>query len=160
MLSCATEWGPGWTVAWLGARVTADIRSRLYRQLELLSLQFYDKRKVGAVMSRVTRDAGRLQEFLVGGLPYLVINGLMIIGILGFLFWMSWELTLFILIPVPLMMALGVIFWRRMRRYFNKWDQTWSDLMAMANETLSGIRVVKAFAQEMREIATFGNWNK
>ena len=160
VLSWATEWGHGWTVAWLGARVTADIRSRLYRQLELLSLQFYDKRKVGAVMSRVTRDAGRLQEFLVEGLPYLVINGLMIIGILGFLFWMSWELTLFILIPLPLMMAWGIFFWRRMRRYFNKWDQTWSDLMAMVNETLSGIRVVKAFAQEMREIATFGKRNK
>ncbi|MCZ6680828.1 MAG: ABC transporter transmembrane domain-containing protein [Candidatus Poribacteria bacterium] len=154
------EWPHGWIVSWLGARVTADIRSRLYRQLELLSLQFYDKRQVGAVMSRVTRDAGRLQEFLVDGLPYLVINGLMVIGILGFLFWMNWMLTLFILIPVPLMIAWGVFFWRRMRRYFNKWDQAWSDLMAVVNEALSGIRVVKAFAQEVREMAAFNKRNK
>ena len=46
------EWAHGWTVTWLSARVTADIRSQLYRRLELLSLQFYDKRQVGAVMSR------------------------------------------------------------------------------------------------------------
>ena len=76
-----------------GAQLTADIRSELYRRLEMLSLQFYDKRKVGALMSRVTRDSGRLQDFLVDGLPYLVINALMMAGILGFLFWMSWELA-------------------------------------------------------------------
>jgi len=160
VLTWGTEWAHGWIVTWLGARVTADIRSRLYRQLELLSLQFYDKRKVGAVMSRVTRDAGRLQEFLVEGLPYLLINGLMLIGILGFLFWMSWKLTLFVLVPFPLMLVWGVFFWRRMRRYFHKWDQAWSDLMAVVNEALSGIRVVKAFAQEIREIAAFNKRNK
>ena len=61
-------------MAWLGAQVTADIRSELYRKLEMLSLQFYDKRKVGALMSRVTRDTGNLQSFLVDGLPYLIIT--------------------------------------------------------------------------------------
>ena len=160
VLGWGAEWVHGWTVTWLGARVTADIRSRLYRQLELLSLQFYDKRQVGAVMSRVTRDAGRLQDFLVDGMPYLVINALMIVGILIFLFLMSWRLTLYILLPIPLLLAWGVFFWRRMRRYFHKWDQRWSDLMSTVNETLSGIRVVKAFAQEMREVISFSKRNK
>ncbi len=160
VLNWGMEWAHGWTVSWLGARITADIRNRLYQQLELLSLQFYDRRQVGAVMSRVTRDAGRLQEFLVEGLPYLVINALMIIGILGILFWMHWLLALLILVPIPFMMGWGVIFWRRMRLYFNKWDQAWSDIMTTVNETLSGIRVVKAFAQEVREIAAFGVQNQ
>ena len=160
VLGWGAEWVHGWTVTWLGARVTADIRSRLYRQLELLSLQFYDKRQVGAVMSRVTRDAGRLQDFLVDGMPYLVINGMMIVGILVFLFLMSWRLTLYILLPIPILLAWGVFFWRRMRRYFHKWDQKWSDLMSTVNETLSGIRVVKAFAQEMREVVSFNKRNK
>ncbi len=160
VLDWGMEWARGWTVSWLGARITADIRNRLYQQLELLSLQFYDRRQVGAVMSRVTRDAGRLQEFLVEGLPYLIINALMIIGILGILFWMHWLLALLILVPVPFMMGWGVIFWKRMRLYFNKWDQAWSDIMARVNEALSGIRVVKAFAQEVREIAAFQVQNK
>ena len=160
VLNWGMEWAHGWTVSWLGARVTADIRNRLYQQLELLSLQFYDRRQVGAVMSRVTRDAGRLQEFLVEGLPYLIINALMLIGILGILFWMHWLLALLILVPVPFMMGWGVLFWKRMRLYFNKWDQAWSDIMATVNETLSGIRVVKAFAQEVKEIAAFGVRNK
>ena len=160
VLNWGLEWAHGWTVSWLGARMTADIRNRLYQQLELLSLQFYDRRQVGAVMSRVTRDAGRLQEFLVEGLPYLINNALRIIAILSILFWMHWLLALLILVPIPFMMGWGVIFWKRMRLYFNKWDQAWSDIMTTVNETLSGIRVVKAFAQEVREIATFQGRNK
>ena len=107
VLNWGMEWAHGWTVSWLGARITADIRNRLYQQLELLSLQFYDRRQVGAVMSRVTRDAGRLQEFLVEGLPYLIINTLMLIGILGVLFWMHWSLTLLVPHTGPVYDGLG-----------------------------------------------------
>ena len=160
LITWGAEWLGGWTVTWLSARVTADIRSQLYRRLELLSLQYYDKRQVGAVMSRVTRDSERLQDFLVDGMPYLVINGLMLLGILGVLLAMSWQLTLYVLIPVPVIILWGMLFWRRMHRFFMKWMQAWSDLMARVNEVLSGIRVVKAFAQEPREIEVFGKRNQ
>ena len=160
LLTWGAEWLHGWTVTWLSARVTADIRSQLYRRLELLSLQFYDKRQVGQVMSRVTSDTGRLQDFLVDGLPYLIINSLMIFGILIALFSMSWKLTLYILVPVPVIILWGAIYWKKMRLYFTKWFQSWSNLMARVNEALTGIRVVKAFAQEPREISVFENRNK
>jgi ATP-binding cassette, subfamily B, bacterial len=160
LVSWTAEWVHGWTVVWLGARATADIRSQLYRRLEVLSLQFYDKRKVGALMSRVTRDTGRLQDFLVDGLPYLVINALLIAGIVGFLLWMSWELTLYTLAPVPLIMGWGVVFWKRMRRFFRRWGETWSNLTDRTAEALTGIRVVKAFAQERREIGAFDRLNR
>ncbi len=160
LLSWGAEWLHGWTVTWLSARVTADIRGQLYKRLELLSLQFYDKRQVGQVMSRVTSDTGRLQDFLVDGLPYLIINGLMIFGILIALFSMSWKLTLYVLVPVPAIILWGVYYWKKMRLFFTKWFQSWSNLMARVNEALTGIRVVKAFAQEPREIAVFKNRNK
>ncbi len=160
VVSWAAEWVHGWTAAWLGARATADIRGELYRRLEMLSLQFYDRRKVGALMARVTRDTGRLQEFLVDGLPYLIVNALLMVGILGFLFWMSWELTLYTLIPVPFMVLWGAVFWKRMRRFFRRWGETWSNLTDRTSEALTGIRVVKAFAQESREIGAFTRLNR
>ncbi len=160
LVSWGAEWVHGWVAVWLGARATADIRSQLYQRLEILSLQFYDKRKVGALMSRVTRDTGRLQDFLVDGLPYLVINGLLIVGIVGLLLWMSWELTLITLAPVPIIMVWGVVFWKRMRRFFRRWGETWSNLTDRTAEALTGIRVVKAFAQEGREIGTFDRLNR
>jgi ATP-binding cassette subfamily B protein len=160
LVTWGAEWLHGWTITWLSARVTADIRSQLYKRLELLSLQFYDKRQVGQVMSRVTSDTGRLQDFLVDGLPYLVINGLMLVGILVALTIMSWQLTLYVLIPVPLILVWGMIFWRRMRGLMSRWFQTWSDMMARVNEALTGIRVVKAFAQEDRELNLFRERNQ
>ena len=155
LVAWSAEWAHGWVVAWLGAQVTADIRSELYRKLEMLSLQFYDKRKVGALMSRVTRDTGGLQDFLVDGLPYLIINVLTILGILAFLFSMSVDLSLYMLLPVPFIVAWGGVFWQRMRRFFGKWNRAWSKLTECTHESLSGIRVVKAFAQEKREIESF-----
>ena len=145
----------GWVAAWLGARVTSDIRAQLYRRLEMLSLQFYDKRQVGGLISRVTNDSGTLQEFLVSGLPYLVIHGLTIIAILGLLVTMSWKITLFLLVPVPLMVAWGLLFWKRMSRLFHAGWRGWSRLTSRLTEVLHGIRVVKAFAQEERESKAF-----
>ena len=146
--SWGAELAHGWVVTWLSARVTADIRNQLYQRLEMLSLQFYDKRQVGGLISRVTRDAGMLQEFLVDGLPYLIINALMVVGIIGFLFSMSWTITLYIL------------FWKRMRRFFFKFGHGWSQLSTRLNEALNGIRVVKAFAQEKREVIAFEERNE
>lgn len=159
VLSWGAEWAHGWIMSWLGAQVTADIRSGLYRRMEMLTLQFYDKRQVGGLVSRVTRDSGMLQDFLVDGLPYLIINALMILGILGFLFWMSWGLGLYILLPLPLMIMWGMVFWKRMRLYFNKWGSVWSSLTERTKEALSGIRVIKAFAQERREMEKFHKFN-
>jgi ATP-binding cassette subfamily B protein len=149
----------GWVVTWLSARVTADIRAQLYRRLEMLSLQFYDKRQVGSLISRVTRDSSMLEEFLIDGLPYLIINVLMIVGILGFMFTMSWEVTLYILLPLPLLLLWSALFWKRMRLIFHKYGRGWSGLGGRLSEALNGIRVVKAFAQEKREIESFDEKN-
>jgi len=160
VLSWLSELLHHWVVSWLSARVTADIRSELYRRLEMLSLQFYDKRQVGGLISRVTRDSSMLQDFLVDGLPYMVINLLMVLGILGLLFSISWKIALLILLPVPLTMVWSFVFWRRMRNIFNKWGHGWSLLSTRLNEALHGIRVVKAFAQEQRELLAFDEKNE
>ena len=155
----AMDWVHGWVITWLGPQVTADIRSHLYRRLEMLSLQFYDKRKVGALMSRATRDAGMLEEFIVDGLPFVVTSALMITGILGLMFWMSWSLSLYVILPLPLIIIWGILFWRRLRRMFMKWSQAWSRMTDRTTEVLAGIRLVKAFAGEGGEIAAFAKVN-
>ena len=160
LMTWAAEWLHGWTATWLSARVTADIRSQLYRRLELLSLQFYDKRQVGALMSRVTRDTERLQHFLVDGLPYLITNSLMFLGITVALLMMNWRLTLLVLIPVPLVVAGTAVCWKRMRTHYARWYRCWSELIARVNEAVAGIRIVKAFTQEKREIEVFERRNR
>src|SRR5262249_51373336 len=139
VLSWGAEWLHGWTVAWLGARVTADIRSQLYRQFERLSLRFYDKRAIGSLMSRITNDAGTLQDCLIRGLPYLLINILTFLGIFGFMFSLNWPLALCVVLPVPAMWAWSLFFWKRMSLLFHRWWQAGSKFSAQLSESLSGI---------------------
>ena len=138
----------GRIVAFLGANIAADLRSSLYRAIEFLQLSYFDKKQVGAITSRVTQDTDRVWGFLTEGVPYFLINGLLLVGIAGYLFSVNWILTLCILAPVPIVVIIGVVFWKSVSQLFNRVGQKWARFHIHLNESLSGIRVVKAFAQE------------
>ena len=114
-----------------------------------------DGKKLSQIKRAIYELGPKGHEFLVDGLPYLVVNGLMILGIVGFLACMNLRLTLYVLVPVPVIIGLSIFFWRRLRGIFHKFGQNWGRLNARLNEALAGIRVVKAFAQEPREIEWF-----
>ena len=84
----------------------------------------------------------------------------MITGIAGFLFYMNWRLTLYVLVPVPFIIVWSAMFWGWMRAIFNKYGQCWGSLSARLSESLNGIREVKAFAQEDREADKFQEKNE
>jgi ATP-binding cassette subfamily B protein len=141
--------------AWLSANVTYRIRTQLYERLQWLGLSYYDKRQTGALMTRVTQDVNELNHFLVDGLQYLVVNGLTILGIATILLLNNARLTLLVLVPVPLVIFATRRAWRFLWRYLHRLWHLRSALSAGLNSALSGVRVVKAFAQEDREIDRF-----
>lgn len=145
----------GWIAALLGNRLTHDIRSELYQHLHYLSLSFFDRRQLGTVISRVNQDTGQLQQFLVWGSQDLANSLLMIVGISIALFLMNWQLALLVFIPVPLVVIFSLTFWRRIRFYMNRFWNRWGRLNAVLQEGLNGLRVVRAFAQEPREVNRF-----
>ena len=145
----------GRTIAFLGANIAADLRARLYRSIEFLQLNYFDKKQVGAITSRVTQDTDRVWGFLTEGVPYFLINGLLLLGIAGFLLSVNWKLTLCILAPVPIVVAIGGYFWKSVSQLFVRVGQKWARFHIHLNESLTGIRVVKAFAQEDHENAKF-----
>jgi len=144
-----------WLSAALGNRITHDVRCQLYEHLQYLSLNFFDKRQMGQVISRVNQDTGQLQQFLVWGSQDLVINFLRLVGIGIMLFVMNWKLALFVLAPAPIVIFLSGRFWRRIRTLMHRFFSRWGRVNAILTETLNGMRVVRAFAQEPREIARF-----
>lgn len=145
--------------AWLGAQLVFEVRARLFQHLQWLSLSFYDKRHTGAIMSRITQDTGALYDFLVDGVSALLVNVLLLVGITAVLFWMNAQLAALILLPTPLVVLSTIWFWKTVRRVFHQFWHRWSRLSATLNSTLSGIRVVKAFAKESDEIARFERRN-
>ena len=157
------EWCIGVVRRWLNTRVSIraieHLRTDLFKALQYLPLRFYDKRKVGALISRMNNDSEMVEDFLLFGMPYIVSNAAMIVGILGLLFYMNWELTLYVLAPVPPIVIGSNLIWNRLQRFWGRWSERWSRLTTHLNESISGIRVVKAFAQEHREFERFDQRN-
>jgi ATP-binding cassette subfamily B protein len=145
----------GWMMVWLGGRVTFDIRAELYEKMQALTLRFFDKKQVGGLISRMTRDTDYLWHFAVDGVAEITINGLMVVGIGATLFVMQPKLAAFVLIPAPVIALMTYLFFKRIRTMYHRLWHRWSKLSATLGEALSGIRVVKAFAQEPREVARF-----
>ena len=144
-----------WLSAWVGNRITHDVRCQLYRHLQYLSLRFYDKRELGTVISRVNQDTGQLQAFLVWGSQDLALNVLRLVGIGVMVFVINWRLALFIMIPAPFVTVLSGAFWKRIRHLVHRLFHRWGRLNALLSETLNGLRIVKVFSQEAREIGRF-----
>ena len=144
----------------VSSRVCKDVRGQLFQHVQYMPLRFYGKRQLGNLISRFTNDADRLEMFLLFGVPFLLRNVLMLIGTFVMCFYLSWKLAIFVLIPVPLIGVGGVLIWRRMRRIWPRWHAKWSQLSSHLNESISGIRVVKAFAQEDREARRFNARNE
>lgn len=142
-------------VVYLGVRVSHDLRVQLYSHLQWLSLRFFQKRPVGGILTRVVSDTTSLEQVLVDGIPHFVVNILTLVGIGVVLFVMNWKLTLAVLIPVPIVMIISRVFWRHVHSLWHRYYHYRSVLSATVNDTISGIRVVKAFAKEDDEIARF-----
>ncbi len=150
----------GWNVAFLSGNISKDLRADIYRALERLQLSFYDKKQIGAITSRVTQDTDRVWGFLVDGVPYLLTGTATLVGGLVYGMILSWKLALAILIPVPIIAFGGVFLWKPMSILFHKVGQKWGRFHTHLNESMHGIRVVKAFAQEEGEWKKFETRNR
>ena len=139
----------------LSQRLSHELRNDVFRHLQSLSLKYFDKRQSGALISRVTRDTQSLEAVLVESIQIFFSNIFLFVGIGIVLFWMNWKLTLLIFIPAPIVLLLSKYFWDRM---MNVWRRAWhlhSRLTATVSDSLSGVRVVRAFAKEDREVERF-----
>ncbi|MEI6810229.1 MAG: ABC transporter ATP-binding protein, partial [bacterium] len=139
----------------LGAHLSNDLRIELYAHLQRLSLRFFQKRQVGSLISRVMSDTQALERVLVDGIQYLVVNMLTLVGIGIVLFIMNWKLALAVLIPMPIVIILSRASWHHIHSLWHRYWHYRSRITAAVSDTLSGIRVVKAFAKEEEEIVRF-----
>ena len=145
--------------AWLTFRIAANIRAHVYHHLHNLSIRFFDKRTTGTVISHITEDSERLQDFMLEGLSFLSVQVFLFFGIGGMLFWMNWKLACFILIPIPIIVFGAGWFWKKVR---SLWHRAWrrrSKLFDVVNDSVSGIRVVRAFGRQRGEVNRFGTAN-
>lgn len=147
----------GRMTTWLGCYISSDLRTTVYRSIEFLKLSYFDKKQVGAVASRVAQDTERVWFFLVDGLPWMILNFLLMVSVSVLIFLINWKLALAILSPIPVVAVLSCSLWKPISNLFHKVSQKTARVHMHLNESLTGIRVVKAFAKEDHEYARFVN---
>jgi len=145
----------GRLAAWLGGRISFDIRAQLYHRLQWLSLRYYDRHPMGAIVSRLTQDSGGIQDFLAFGLPWIAGNGLIVVGVAIALVVLNWKLALLVLIPTPVVSLLIRLLWRRVHRAFHRFWHGWSRFHTIVNDSLARVKIIKAFTRENQEIERF-----
>jgi len=151
----------GRQTTWLGPRVISDLREKLYHHMQRLSVSYFDRARTGALLNRVISDTSQVQGFLIGGVPQIGIDLFLVVFIGLILISMNWQLTLFILVPLPVVIYGSRYLWRHIRALFGRAWARRARLTATLSDSLSGIRVVKAFGQEDQEIERFDerNWD-
>lgn len=146
-------------LAYLGEYVAHDLRRDLYGHLQKLSLTFFSKKQTGSIISRVSSDTDRLWDFIAFGVVESTLAIIMLIGLGAMLIAMDWQLGLILVLPIPLYLYAFYRHSKHINQYFLKAWRKWSDVTAVLSDTIPGMRVVKAFSQEKREVGRFGQRN-
>lgn len=160
IISWLLSWAKSWTLAWVSERIAARLRSHTYAHMQSLSLDFFAARRTGDLISRVSSDTERINNYLSMHLIDFSSNVLLVVFTGIVLVWISPKLALVTLIPFPFVLWLVHGVRERMRRGFARAGTAWADMTSLLADAIPGTRVVKAFAQEQRECDRFDAANQ
>ena len=153
-------YGQGYLSQSLSNHVAYDLRNRLYDHLQTLSFSFHDESETGQLMSRLTVDIEAVRNFIPLGLLRAVVAVVYFSAVSAILFWLDWHLALVTMISVPILIFLSIQVARRLRPTWLRVQNEMGALGTIMQESLSGVRVVKAFAREKFEIAKYDKKNR
>lgn len=128
--------------------VVRDIRNQLYHKITSLPLGFFSEERKGDIIARMTGDVGEIESSIMSSLDMLFKNPILIISYFTALIFISWQLTLFTLVFVPIFGWFMGYVGRKLKRKSIAAQSLWSDTMSMVEETLGGLRIIKAFCAE------------
>jgi subfamily B ATP-binding cassette protein MsbA len=139
----------------VGQWVTHDLRTRIYTQVQRLSLAFHDQQPTGDLISRVTVDIDAIQTFIVSGLLGILVDVLTIIGMVGVMFYLNWQFTLIALAVVPPLFFVVYTYTRKNKKASREVRKKEGKLASVVQEVVTSMRVVKAFSREDYEARRF-----
>jgi ABC-type multidrug transport system fused ATPase/permease subunit len=163
IVSAVVVWGASYAqtylVGWVGQRALADLRLQIFRHLQEMPVGFYERRPAGVLISRMTNDVEALDSLVTDTVVTLFQASLTLIGSVVILLFLDARLALLTFLIFPVMAIASLAFRIASADAYRRTRETISAITAYLQETLSGIRVVRAFAQEPRHRAQFGRLN-
>jgi ABC-type multidrug transport system fused ATPase/permease subunit len=163
LVSALLLWGATWIqtylVGWVGQRALQDLRIEVFGHLQRLSIGFYSRRQSGVLISRLTNDVEALNQLVSDGVVTLFQATLTVVGTIAILFWLDAELAAITMLAVPLLLLGSLGFRIASADAYRITREKIALITAYLQETLSGVRVVRAFGREARHLARFGELN-
>ncbi len=147
----------GYLLNQVGERMVLDLRQQTYTHLHRLSVRFFADRRTGELLSRLAADVTAIRATLTGALASAVGQMVTFAGSLALMLALNWRLSLFILALIPALIAVAVVFGRRLRRLSTEVQDRVADTSALAEEAIGAVRVVKAFAREGYEVQRYND---
>ena len=154
------SYGQKYLMGWVGQKIVMDMRVAAYAHLQTLSLKFINDKRVGELLSRVTNDANMLQMTVTNVVVDLVIQGVSCTAMLSYCLYLNWKLMLYTLLILPIVVLVLKRASETLRKVGRDMQQCVADLSAVAEEALSAIRIVRAFATEELELDRFAKSNR
>lgn len=154
------DYGQAYLMNFVGLRVVADMREKLYNHLQTLSLSFFTKTPTGILISRITNDVNLIQGSVSNAITGLLKDAFTILGLIGVVFYRNWKLAIIALIIFPLAIFPIKEFGKRLRKFSRKSQQRMGSITTFLHETITGNRIVKAFNMEDYEKRRFAQENE
>lgn len=140
---------------YVGEHALADMRRDIYKKMITMPMNFFANRRVGELSSRISNDLGQIQDAVTSMLAEMLRGVLVLVIGLGLIIYLSYQLTLVMLSVVPLIVIIGVVFGRRIRKLSRNANDQLADSNTIVQETLQGIGNVKSFTNEWYEIGRY-----
>ena len=137
--------------------IVKDMRMQIYRKIVSLPLGFFSNERKGDIIARISGDVQEVENSITSTIEMLLKNPILIVIYMLVLFRMSWKLTLFVLVFAPVMIGIMSVIGRKLKAHSTEAQQFWSDTMSQVEETLGGLRIIKAFLAEDKMTRRFEN---
>jgi ABC-type multidrug transport system fused ATPase/permease subunit len=144
---------------WTGERFLLDLRTSVFRHVQGLSLGFFERRRLGDVLARLTGDVSAIETFVLSGVTRAVAYAAQILVFAGFLFFLQWELALVVLTVVPLVWLVSRVFTRLLKQASREKRRRSGALSAVAEESLANAQLVQAYDRQETEVERFRRQN-
>ncbi|MCA1682629.1 MAG: ABC transporter ATP-binding protein/permease [Actinobacteria bacterium] len=163
IVSALVVWGAtyaqSYLTGWVGQRALQDLRLQIFAHLQSMPVGFYERRRAGVLISRMTNDVEALNSLVTDSVVTLFSGVLTLVGTVVVLVSLDLQLALYTFLMIPLLLVGGVVFRIASADAYKRTRETIGAITGYLQETLSGIRVVRAFAQEPRHVGAFAQLN-
>ncbi|MEL6698608.1 MAG: ABC transporter ATP-binding protein [Bacteroidota bacterium] len=160
VLETIIMYGNTYLTNWLGQSIIKDIRKQVFKHVLRLELRFFDKTPIGTLQTRVINDVETLNDVFTSGLVRIIGQLLQLFAIIGYMFYVSWDLSLAVLTTLPLLIGATIVFKNKVKAAFQQVRKSVSEMNAFLQEHISGMNIIHLFNREEVEMERFGEINQ